>query len=252
MEIFALFALLLLAFGALMWMVPFHRWQLEHAGSRVEVRNYGLRERVLVNGALAEGSRTGGDYTTWASHRVSLASGEELDILIEMKGLSMICTASCGGQVIWTSGPRLPAASAAPAASAPAADPRQVASMVLLKELRTHPDLRVTQAGAQLEGALVSAFAQRAAALRAAEAHAALGASEDEIARLRDHQEQELASLLGAIRALHMVASSRADVQQLPDVQPILDELHQEQAAGDEVETAVRQARAAAAKQRQL
>ena len=220
MEVLALLVFLLGVLPTLMWVIPFHSWEFEFAGSTIKIRNYGLRETVAVSGVVQDTTRIGGNYVTEAIHQV-VVSGRTLRIqVVSYNGLTMHCTAWEGDRILFTTeqvkkiAPPATSQIAPPATSqiAPPAtsqiapgDTRQQAALTLLDELARHENPRVVEAARRIREAF------RSALLRVP-----LGNAEDE---------EEVEDLIETVRTLH-VASTRvtADLA-IDEVDDVLDQL---------------------------
>ncbi len=212
MEVLALLVFLLGVLPTLMWVIPFHSWEFEFAGSTIKIRNYGLRETVAVSGVVQDTTRIGGNYVTEAIHQV-VVSGRTLRIqVVSYNGLTMHCTAWEGDRILFTTeqvkkiAPPATSQIAPPATSQIApGDTRQQAALTLLDELARHENPRVVEAARRIREAF------RSALLRVP-----LGNAEDE---------EEVEDLIETVRTLH-VASTRvtADLA-IDEVDDVLDQL---------------------------
>ena len=204
MEVLALLVFLLGVLPTLMWVIPFHSWEFEFAGSTIKIRNYGLRETVAVSGVVQDTTRIGGNYVTEAIHQV-VVSGRTLRIqVVSYNGFTMHCTAWEGDRILFTTEQVKKIAPPATSQIAPG-DTRQQAALTLLDELARHENPRVVEAARRIREAF------RSALLRVP-----LGNAEDE---------EEVEDLIETVRTLH-VASTRvtADLA-IDEVDDVLDQL---------------------------
>jgi hypothetical protein len=238
--------------GGLLFAVPFGRWRLTYAGHQLEVANYGLRERLLLDGEVVQNSKVGGDGFTYAEHACVLPDGRRLDVEIRSQnGLTMYCVVRTEGQVLLDSrGPR--AALPQPVTPEPA-DPRWSAAKVLLGQIAQSDDDRVRAAGSGLGVSLRTALLRLDGARESIEAHRALGSGDVAAERITARREAEVSQLLGALQELHLAGDDEApdDPEAATRVRSLLDRLDAErEAAGAEAEEAARRAGQAARRQR--
>lgn len=198
---------------ALMTVVPFQRWEFEHAGTRIKVRNYAVREVVSVDGVVVKGTWRQGDRLSRALHEVALPGGEVLTVQVNTAGGAVRCRAFAGREAIFDSdGPPWlsEAASAAPApAAAEPDDPRWGAACVLLADLE-RGDAELTAAATDLRRALRGGFLDLIAASRAAAAHAALGADDAGDGLRIEAADAAVHQLISTLQELHRAATAPA------------------------------------------
>lgn len=191
---------------ASLWQVPWRTWRFEHAGHRIEIKNYAIREVVYVDGERVAGTWVDGDRATSADHRLTLPDGTTLLVEIRSRGMAVDCRAYAGRLLVYDSHRH---AALQDDAAEPDPDPRRAAAAVLLRELNDHPDPAVQEGLATLKAALGRAFSNLAAAQTAAEAHATLAGRDDPVsARVVERCEQELSEVLDVLRQVHLAATA--------------------------------------------
>lgn len=232
-----LFMLLLVALGSigLLTWVPFGRWTFEYGGRTFEVRNYGVREVILVDGVVVEHTGVSTNWTTKAAHAIKLPDGRQLEIVIaSSNGLTIDCIARVGDEVVFDSTVhRVPEGAARatlpgtlepdPPSTEPD-DARWAPARVLLDELEATPEL--AESARALRGALHEALDGLQRATRAADAHQALGGAGDDLDAVVQHREDSVQEVLGLLRELHLAATTR-DVR-APSIEDTLGRLEAE------------------------
>ncbi len=190
--------------GVAIWTLPAHKWSFSWRGVRVDVRNYLLRELILLDGVPQRGTRVAGDRVSWAEHAVDVA-GARVRGGVGSVGLSMICEAAHGDETIFDTRSASILTTRAPAAPMPALpdEPRAAAVRAVAGRLAGSTDLEVVARAQELEETLVPILTSIAQAREAAAAHVTLG-GEAELSSLVDGLEAQLEPLLAELRALHV------------------------------------------------
>ena len=186
--------------------IPVHRWSFDVAGQSIQVQNYMMHESVLLDGDVQSGTRTGGDYISFATHRAQLADGSHLEVRIESGsyGLTVQCTARRNGRLVFsTDTMQEPAAEEEEVVPE---DARWRAARLILGTLTEQDDLDLATAARELRATLDARFERLEAAKALAQAVATLGGEDAAVAT----EEAAVDELLGAVRALHAAAAPTA------------------------------------------
>ncbi|MFT4622689.1 MAG: hypothetical protein ACI8PZ_001345 [Myxococcota bacterium] len=186
--------------------IPVHRWSFEVAGQSIQVQNYVTHESVVLDGDVQSGTRTGGNYMSFATHRAQLADGSHLEVRIESGsyGLTMQCHARRNGRLVFsTDTMQEPAAVEEEVVPE---DARWRAARLILGTLTAQNDPDLASAARQLRATLDARFERLEAAHALAQAVATLGGDDAAVAT----EEAAVDELLVAVRALHAAAAPTA------------------------------------------
>lgn len=241
----ALAALAVLA-GLAVARLPFGRWEFTHRGRRYEVLNHVLSERIRVDGQVLADTRMATDRFSYATHAIALPEGGQLEITLRSSGVAFRCVACVGGEVVYDSErieigqarARLPAGPVPSATEGEPPDPRWPAARLLLAELTGRP--HVAEAARALHDDLLDTLRRGAQARRAAEAHAALGGADADLAAIVDAHAAAADERFALLRQLHRSVQEGAAVEaaEPAPAAPAVEEALRRVAAAREVEGA--------------